>query len=416
MFISLHLPQLMAMVKSPKYRFPYSKGNGGLSAHKLHREDKIHLANKIVVDGCDSKKVSWEYCLRPDTLRGWVRKVKNGVQLHGNKGRPSALSKEGKEKLVEYCTAGVYDVKYEDFIKKIHELQMEDAASYKKGLSSVKLMARRSIGRLVKELNLKIGTGETTTLARADAIGSIRNAVSFAASMELFKNIKNDLVINMDATQYTVGKQARRKPVIYDPSVQKLKTNTCLKRLPEKGDSGLNMFIKFVYVITAGSRMADPVFLIADDTMGEDDFDAQECPCLSIGTALGSTAWVTFSKTRCWNITGYEWFNNIILLPFIQRIRSIYQLPHAERALFMLDGEPGQIKIYERQSMLEAHAEHNTDIVKPSGSTTEITQACDAGRDFMSSKAILKGLTDDSFIDSPLLKLVRMAFDRHDDY
>ena len=66
--------------------------------------------------------------------------------------------------------------------------------------------------------------------------------------------------------------------------------------------------------------------------------------------------------------------------------------------------------------MLEAYAEHNTDIVKPSGSTTEITQACDAGRDFMSSKAISKGLTDDSFIDSPLLKLVRMAFDRHDDY
>ena len=139
-FISIHLPQLMAMMKSPKYRFPYSKGNGGLSAHKLHREDKIHLANKIVVDGCDSKKVSWEYCLRPDTLRGWIRKVKNGVKLHGNKGRPSALSKEGKEKLVEYCTAGVYNVKYEDFIKKIHELQMEDAASYTKGLSSVKLM------------------------------------------------------------------------------------------------------------------------------------------------------------------------------------------------------------------------------------------------------------------------------------
>ena len=83
--------------------------------------------------------------MRPDTLRGWIRKVKNGVKLHGNKGRPSALSKEGKEKLVEYCTAGVYNVKYEDFIKKIHELQMEEAASYKKGLTSVKLMAESFI-------------------------------------------------------------------------------------------------------------------------------------------------------------------------------------------------------------------------------------------------------------------------------
>ena len=90
----------MAMVNSPKYKFPYSKGNGGLSAHKLLREDKIHLANKVVVDGRDSSKVSWEYCLRPDNLREWVRKLKNGVKLHSNKGRPSALSKEGKEKLV----------------------------------------------------------------------------------------------------------------------------------------------------------------------------------------------------------------------------------------------------------------------------------------------------------------------------
>ena len=69
----------MAMVKSPNYRFSYSKGNGGLSAQKLLREDKIHLANKIVVDGSDSKKVSSEYCLRPDTLREWVRKLKNGA-------------------------------------------------------------------------------------------------------------------------------------------------------------------------------------------------------------------------------------------------------------------------------------------------------------------------------------------------
>ena len=129
----------MAMVKSPNYRFSYSKGNGGLSAQKLLREDKIHLANKIVVDGSDSKKVSSEYCLRPDTLREWVRKLKNGVKLHSNKGRSSALSKEGKEKLVEFCTSGVYNVKYEDFIKKIDELQMEETAPYKKGLSSLNL-------------------------------------------------------------------------------------------------------------------------------------------------------------------------------------------------------------------------------------------------------------------------------------
>ena len=126
------------------------------------------------------------------------------------------------------------------------------------------------------------------------------------------------------------------------------------------------MFIKFVYVITAGSRMANPVFYFADDSMDANNFDAQECHCLSVETALGSSAWITFSKTRCWNIAGYEWFMNMILLPLIQRTRSLYQLLN-------VDGEPGEIKVYERPSMSEAYSEHNSDILRPSGSTTDIS-------------------------------------------
>ena len=85
--------------------------NGELTAHKLHREHKIHQANKTVVDGYDSKKESWEYCLKPDALREQVRKVKNGVKLHySNKEGPPALSKEGREKPVEFSTLRVYNV------------------------------------------------------------------------------------------------------------------------------------------------------------------------------------------------------------------------------------------------------------------------------------------------------------------
>ena len=43
--MSTYLSQLITMVNAKKYRFPCSKDHGGLSANKLHREDKIHLAN-----------------------------------------------------------------------------------------------------------------------------------------------------------------------------------------------------------------------------------------------------------------------------------------------------------------------------------------------------------------------------------
>lgn len=52
-FTSTYLPQLVTIVNAKKYRFSYSKDNGRLSPHKLQREDKMHLAKKIVVDGCD---------------------------------------------------------------------------------------------------------------------------------------------------------------------------------------------------------------------------------------------------------------------------------------------------------------------------------------------------------------------------
>lgn len=73
--------------------------------------------------------------------------------LHGKKGSPFWL------------TSGVYNVKYEDFVCKLRRQRLIG--------KGVRLMKRRSIGRLVIEVNLKVGHGETTTLACVDASGSI---------------------------------------------------------------------------------------------------------------------------------------------------------------------------------------------------------------------------------------------------
>ena len=53
--------------------------------------------------------------------------------------------------------------------------------------------------------------------------------------------------------------------------------------------------------------------------------------------------------------------------------------------------------------MLEAFSEHCIYIVKPSASNTEITQACDAGRNLLSSKATLKTIKDEDVEKTALI-------------
>ena len=409
-----HPSQLITMVCSAAYGLRQIDGRRRARNASYSRLEKIELANKCILYGESSNKVSWQFDIKPDTFRKWVKAVKAGDMIYDSKGRPGSLSQNSKLALASYISSGPYNVREVDFIKKVHQLQIDDATPFTSSLSQVKPIGRRSIYRLRKELQLKSATAEATTFARAEAISSIRNAVSFILAMFIFRHVKPSLVINMDATQYTVGRSQKANTVIYDPETQKKK---CLKTLPpEKGGFLMHMFIKYVHVITAGRRMGDPIFLIADDSMSEDDFDVQECPCLAIGTSLGSTAWITFSKTRCWNASGYRWFNTLILIPFVQRIKEFQRYPIDERSLFMLDGEPAQIKIYEDSGMQEAFKEHCIDIVKPSASTTEITQACDAGRDFLSSKATLKVIKDEEVEFSDRVPLVKAAFDSHNDY
>ena len=56
---------------------------------------------------------------------------------------------------------------------------------------------------------------QSLTLSRATAVRSIRIAVSFAACLESTKYISEELVINMDATQFTAGNNVRARKVVY---------------------------------------------------------------------------------------------------------------------------------------------------------------------------------------------------------
>ncbi len=61
--------------------------------------------------------------------------------------------------------------------------------------------SRTTLGRLELELGIYTGNTEETTDARAIAVAAVRNAVSFAVA----PLIDPHLILNADATQFTVG-------------------------------------------------------------------------------------------------------------------------------------------------------------------------------------------------------------------
>ncbi len=120
-----------------------------------------------------------------------------------------------------------------------------------------------------------------------------------------------------------------------------------LKVLPVKDKHGNVLFsIKYYLLFVASGEQSEPIYIIADDNMGEEDIDIYKVPELAVHTNLESTGYVVFCKSRACNKAFYKWFNKDILLPFIDVLRAKC-IPDDARsvACFQLDGESTQIDI-----------------------------------------------------------------------
>ena len=115
------------MVCSPGCGLRHIDGRRRAREARFTPSEKIELSNKVILGEGKSNKVSWQYAIKPDTLREWVKRVKAGDEMHEKAGRPSSLALNSKIKLAAYVAEGVYNVKAHDFVKKVHQMQIEDA-------------------------------------------------------------------------------------------------------------------------------------------------------------------------------------------------------------------------------------------------------------------------------------------------
>ena len=162
-------------------------------------------------------------------------------------------------------------------------------------------------------MNLSNKNAERHTLARAAAESDIRNLVSFAAANHwMISHCNHKLFINADATQFQVGGSLKQtmKVKAYNGRTRPDKV------LPSENENLTSYFIKYYGIISLGGYVADPIFIVADESMSKDTIDVYDISGLGIGADPANKGHLVICKDRSLCVSFYRWMINECLVGF----------------------------------------------------------------------------------------------------
>ena len=370
---------------------PWGRSVVDLSKHDFSIAEKLWLINEISQHGQSVSYLAKKYSLDRTLLNRWVARYRKNGKVYG-KGRPTLIGSPIIKELKDMVTNKIHNKTTTAFIDDLQNLHKKRMVEEKNiAPCSVKPVSRRSIGRVVLKMKLKKGKAEQTTDARAVATADKLNSVSIAAAHHLMVPLSSPyLIINADGTAYsTGGGLTDGVEVYYLADDQQGKT---LKVPAQKESTLTSYFVKYYLCITAAGAIATPIYICADDNMKEGVIDVHEVVGLGLGQEVLGTGYVVFSKTRAVNEEFYRWWFVTIFTKFIIDLRMLHNISDSVPVYFTLDGEDVQIKPMKSAAIQEISKELNIIIGKPPASTTSISQPCDVGKIFMSSKTKNKHL------------------------
>jgi hypothetical protein len=368
-----------------------SKTSKDYSQVKLSSEQKQWIGKQIKDNSARPRKIVSKYAIKRDAVKKYAYRVKRGLKCHSKGGKPPILEAEDLIELESWVKNSTYHIRTAIFHERIFELAK--ARHLERGNSPLTFRApcSKSIATYEKKMGIMSKHAEATTKARAEAVADIQNAISFAAmNFGIVPNVHSSLIINCDATQFTVGHASANQI-----EVKVLTKSECYKVLPDDTNNGITAyFIKYYLIMNASGQISHPVYVIADENMDTESIDVYRVPCLSLSCHLESTGWLVFCKTRCCNITFYRWLLKEMVIGFISSIKQRSELDEKSLSWFQLDGESIQIAPFKDEAILQLFNENNIIVGKPPASTTSITQPCDVGPCFIAVKSALKDITD----------------------
>lgn len=290
-------------------------------------------------DSTADEKVQWcewfemsplkmkNFCKQHDgcyrTFRKWYQQFellsKRGIDtFHDKGGHPAALSEEE-------CDELAVDVKNHNKAQKsLSRKQFHNAVNEK----AVKTKHQRNIGakvchlsdkthsRYLKKINGKFKQPQLKPTARVNAESDPINILTMVALARAFsEHHPPHMIFNWDATQYIVSSDLKTARVMVSAE------DSDGKPLTDESEGKLDVIVKMYHFHNAAGYVANPVFIIADESMEEGKHESIYIPGLCYGSLMGG-GYICFSKTRAGTNLFYKWFAEETVIPFINKCRN----------------------------------------------------------------------------------------------
>lgn len=388
------------------------KAVGGKVRKVLSPADKVYL-HKLHKNGWSVANLATKYKVSRKYIYLYLKQVNENNLESKDPGRNQILSDNQAlvlRGMVDAACESSYQMKQKEFKAAAIMCIKESYIERNIGISDSYEPDPKTLNTIIERIGCKGMVGESTTNCRFKAVEDFRNFVSYAAVNHFVINemkVPNELILSLDATQYKMGHDNQDEDIMVIVPKQFFGT---AKVLPDESEVGhIAYFIKLFLLISAGCKQADPVYVIADNSMDPEEIVVYNLNGFGTGTKVyEGNAWLIICKTRVGNLKLFQWINTNIIIPFVKELRKYYSFPQDTWACLQLDGEAAQIECYKNSKMIKILVDNHIIIEKLPGSTTHVLQALDFGNCFRSSKTNVKGVSDDFVLKTRLPKINKL--------
>jgi hypothetical protein len=250
-----------------------------LDVSKLTLEvpDKVLIVEQFYKESKESgislREFAETHCIAKSTFSDWKKLYdiyqSQGINLfHGKCGKPAYLHEELLELVKKIISDSCRRQKSLTPAQFRHLLlKASEVAKTQRGLAPTGVTcSRQYISDFKKYYDVGSQEVQFKTHARIEAESDPRNAYSMHVMAAAFcEDLSPNLIFNWDATQYVVSYDPESKGVF----IKSEKADD--SPLTAESSGGLNFAIKLYHFHNANGCCADPVFVIADDSMSEND-------------------------------------------------------------------------------------------------------------------------------------------------
>lgn len=367
--------------------------NKNLSKVDLSSEQKEWLGTQILSKTSTAKVLAKRYSLPVTTLYGYSKRSGMGTKIYSTPGARSKIDEKGQIDIINELQTAKKETKAVKSanLSALLNTKARESNIREGGCGLMSDLSESTMFRTKRKLNITTVVPQTITDARLNAELDIRNYIVESVAQHAFMNICDpNLVINADATTFGVFGSGSSKV-----AVVRLKDDFEPVTVEKEHGGTLGIYVKVFNQISLGLCCAPAVFLIADDTLGEDTFNVFKVKRLSGECHAGAYGYLVICKTRCGNDLFWEWFWTVCVPEFITSIRESNDLTTANPSFYSLDGEPVQISSLMKFIHLFNPENLNVILVKHAASFSKYSNALDAGNIHKAAKTKQSHMSDE---------------------